>query len=110
MVRGFLGNPPYPKGDIADYANGNAFSGKKFGGLMATMDLYALGPTMPAPFFVVEGRDDRITGFDPAKAFFDHVQAPKKAFVAIEGGHYACFTNPTQFVAALNKYARPLAV
>ncbi|HKU63568.1 MAG TPA: alpha/beta hydrolase [Rhizomicrobium sp.] len=109
MVRAFLGKPPYPKGDVADYANGNAFSGEKFRGVMATMDLYSLGPNMPVPFFVVQGRDDRITGFDPAKAFFDQLQAPKKAFVAIDGGHFACFTNPDGFVGALCKHVRPLA-
>jgi hypothetical protein len=38
----------------------------------------------------------------------DIVQAPKKAFVPMDGGHYAGFTNPGAFVGALNKYGRPL--
>ena len=110
MVHAFLGKPPHPKGDVADYANGNGFSGEKLGRAMITMNLLALGVDMPIPFFVVQGRDDHIVGFEPAKAYVEELRAPSKAFVPIDGGHYACFTNPDQFVGALRKYARPLAL
>jgi hypothetical protein len=35
--------------------------------------------------------------------------APRKAFIPIAGGHWACFTHPTAFVAALRRNVRPLA-
>jgi hypothetical protein len=31
-----------------------------------------------------------------------------KAFVPIDGGHYACFTDADQFLAAMCKYVLPL--
>jgi pimeloyl-ACP methyl ester carboxylesterase len=61
------------------------------------------------PFFVIQGREDHIAPFDVAQAYLAEVRAPKKAFIPIAGGHYACFTNPTEFVEALRRHARPLA-
>jgi hypothetical protein len=34
------------------------------------------------------------------------IRAPRKALVAIDGGHFACFTNPGAFVTALKQNAR----
>jgi fermentation-respiration switch protein FrsA (DUF1100 family) len=64
---------------------------------------------MPIPFFVIQGQDDHIVSFDAAKAYVDDLLAPKKAFIPIDGGHHACFTNAAAFVGALNKYVKPLA-
>jgi len=93
----------------ADWVEGGRFSGSSVGMTMAAEDLRALGTDMPVPVFVCQGRDDHITGFEPAQAWLDDARAPRKAFVALDGGHYACFTNPDAFVGALNKYVRPLA-
>lgn len=109
VVNDFRGKPPYPKGDVADWVEGGRFSGKTIGMNAGAMDMRALGLDMPVPFFVVQGREDHIAGFEPARAYCEDVRAPAKAFVPIDGGHYACFTNPDAFVGALNKYARPLA-
>jgi pimeloyl-ACP methyl ester carboxylesterase len=57
-----------------------------------------------------QGREDRITPFAVAEEYFDKVRSNGKTFVPIEGGHFACFTNPAVFVGALNKRVRPLAV
>jgi hypothetical protein len=43
-----------------------------------------------------------------AKEYFDQVRSNGKAFVPIDGGHFACFTNAGAFVAALRKYVLPL--
>jgi pimeloyl-ACP methyl ester carboxylesterase len=109
MIRDFLGKPPYPKGDIADYANGNRFSSDTLGRSLTAMELRTLGLDMPVPFFVVQGRDDHIVGFTPAERYVEEIRAPAKAFIPIDGGHYACFTNPDAFVGALRKHVRPLA-
>ena len=41
--------------------------------------------------------------------FSNDLQAPAKVFTAIEGGHFACYTNPEGFVAALVEHAAPFA-
>ncbi len=91
----------------AEFRDGGVFSGSKIAPAIFAADLRKLGD-MPIPFFVFQGRDDHITPFEMAKAYMDEVRAPKKAFVAIDGGHYACFTNADQFVAALRTHVRPL--
>jgi pimeloyl-ACP methyl ester carboxylesterase len=95
--------------DAAALDAGSNFSGRLAPTIMAD-DLRALGLDMPVPFFVVQGREDHITGVAPARAWMEEMRAPAKAFIAIEGGHFACFTNPDAFVAALRQHARPLAL
>jgi pimeloyl-ACP methyl ester carboxylesterase len=74
-----------------------------------TLDARQLGLDIPIPFFVIQGREDHIAPFAVAQAYLAEVRAPKKVFIPIAGGHYACFTNPTEFVDALRRYVRPLA-
>jgi pimeloyl-ACP methyl ester carboxylesterase len=69
-----------------------------------------MGLDMPIPFFVVQGREDHISGVEPARAYVEELRAPAKAFVPIDGGHFACFTSSEQFVGALRRHARPLAI
>ena len=96
--------------DASDWVEGGRFSGGTVGMTMAAEDLRALGPDMPIPFLVCQGRDDHITGFEPARTYVEEMRAPNKAFIAIEGGHYACFTNAGAFVEALRRDVRPLAI
>jgi pimeloyl-ACP methyl ester carboxylesterase len=110
MIEDFSGHPPYPVGDAADWANGARFSGRTVGATMAAEDLRTLGLDMPIPFFVVQGQDDHITGLEPARAYVEEVRAPSKAFVPIDGGHYACFTNAGAFVDVMRSRVRPLAI
>jgi pimeloyl-ACP methyl ester carboxylesterase len=110
MIDDFRGRAPYPAGDVADWANGANFSGNTIGPTMITMDMRTLGLDMAVPFFIAQGKDDHITGFEPARLYAASVHAPNKAFVPMDGGHYACFTNPDAFIGALNKHVRPLAI
>jgi fermentation-respiration switch protein FrsA (DUF1100 family) len=73
-----------------------------------SFDAQTLGLDMPIPFFVIQGCDDHTVSFDDAKAYVEEVRAPIKAFIPIEGGHFACFTNPKGFVGALIKYVLPI--
>jgi pimeloyl-ACP methyl ester carboxylesterase len=106
----FRGSPPYPKGDVADWVEGGRFSGNTVGSTIPALDMRTLGLDMPTPFFIVQGRDDHITGLEPARAYAEDVRAPAKGFFPIDGGHYACFTNPEGFVGTLRKNVRPLAI
>jgi pimeloyl-ACP methyl ester carboxylesterase len=110
MIDNFRGNPPYPKGDVADWMEGARFSGNTIGMRAPVMDMRTLGLDMPIPFFIVQGRDDHITGAEPARVYAEDIRAPTKGFFPIDGGHYACFTNPDAFVGALRSHVRPLAI
>lgn len=115
IVRAFIDTPAVPQpGDVADWIQGAQFSDSKLAGLLSSGtdygDLRTLGRDMPIPFFVIQGRDDHIVSVDAALAYVQELRAPAKAFVAIAGGHWACFTNPRQFIGALEKSVRPLAL
>jgi pimeloyl-ACP methyl ester carboxylesterase len=106
----FLGPQPRPTtGDVADWIAGGAFTGPKIAPAILSFDARALGLDMPVPFFVIQGRDDHVASFAPAEAYVEEVRAPAKAFIPIDGGHFALFTDPGEFVGALQKYVRPLA-
>ena len=51
---------------------------------------------------------DQLTPFEPARAYWEMVRSEGKAFVAIDGGHYACFTDSDQFLAAMRNHVMPL--
>jgi pimeloyl-ACP methyl ester carboxylesterase len=110
IQKAFVGLQPPPKtGDVADWIAGGAFTGPKLVPDILSFDARSLGLEMPVPFFVIQGRDDHVASFVPAEAYLEEIRAPAKAFVPIDGGHFALFTDPGEFVGALEKYARPLA-
>jgi pimeloyl-ACP methyl ester carboxylesterase len=105
----FTGAPPFPKqGEVADWFGGMDFSSPRLGPVISSYDARKLGLDIPIPFFVIQGRDDHVTPFEAAERYVAEVRAPVKKFIAIEGGHFACFTNPTEFVGALRQHVRPL--
>jgi pimeloyl-ACP methyl ester carboxylesterase len=77
---------------------------------ITSYDARKLDLNIAVPFFVVQGRDDHVVSFEAAKSFVAEIHAPKKAFIPIAGGHFACFTNPGAFVGALHRHVRPLAM
>lgn len=110
VFNAFIGRPPFPThGDVADWLAGGRFTGEKVAPVEYTLDARKLGLDFPIPFFVIQGRDDHIAPFTVAQDYVAEVRAPKKAFIPIAGGHWACFTDATAFVAALRQYVRPLA-
>jgi len=106
----FVGAPPIPtQGEVADWIAGGQFTFMKLAPVEYSLDARQLGLDFRIPFFVIQGRDDHIAPFAVAEAYVSEVRAPRKAFIPIEGGHWACFTNAGAFVAALRQYVRPLA-
>jgi proline iminopeptidase len=106
----FIGPPPPPAhGDVADWTAGLAFTFARLLPAVFSFDARKLGLDIAVPFFVIQGRDDHVTSFDVAQAYVAEIRAPRKAFIPIAGGHFACFTNPTEFVGALRQSVRPLA-
>jgi pimeloyl-ACP methyl ester carboxylesterase len=94
-------------GDAADYRAGLAFSADKLLPANAGFEARRLGLDLAVPYVVIQGRDDHITPSDLARAYVEEVRAPHKAFVLIEGGHLACFSNPDGFAGALKSNLRP---
>lgn len=110
IMEKFIGPPPVPKrGEVAEWLAGYEFSFSKLSAVQYSFDARKLALNIPIPYFVIEGRDDHVTSFEVARAYLAEVHAPKKAFIPIAGGHYACFTNPTAFLTALRQHVRPLA-
>src|SRR6185437_4163170 len=110
VVDAFIGRPPFPtKGEVADWLAGGRFTAEKVAPVEYTLDARKVGLDFAIPFFVIQGRDDHIAPFEVAQDYVAEVRAPKKMFIPIAGGHWACFTNATAFVAALRQYVRPLA-
>jgi pimeloyl-ACP methyl ester carboxylesterase len=109
IERDFIGPPPFPaKGDVADWLTGGDFTGPKLWPTIVSFDARKQFPKIPIPFFVIEGRDDHMVSVAAAKEYLERVHAPVKAFIPIDGGHFACFTDPGQFIAALRQSVMPL--
>jgi pimeloyl-ACP methyl ester carboxylesterase len=64
---------------------------------------------LAVPYILIQGRGDLVTPADAALAYGQDARAPHKAVMAIDGGHFACFTNSRDFVAALRARVLPLA-
>ncbi|HET6277028.1 MAG TPA: alpha/beta hydrolase [Candidatus Cybelea sp.] len=94
------------KADVAAWLAGGDFSGPKLWPAITSFDARRM-TDFSVPIFVIQGRDDHITSFSAAKAWVDSLRAPAKAFVAIDGGHFACFTDSSQFLVALESLVTP---
>ena len=73
---------------LADYEGGEDYSYIEFvgmhgEGMYSKTDLYALGPRFKLPVFVILGEQDLVSTPEVARAWFDTIQAPQKAFVLL---------------------------
>ena len=110
MMARFTGQQYNPAPAGAKWSAGYGFEAHNIGKEMASFDSMRDVPELAVPYVLVQGRDDRLTPAAVAKVYFDAVQSKGKAYAAIEGGHFACFTNAAAFVDALRRHLRPLAV
>lgn len=74
----------------------------------AEFNARAGGLELKVPYFVIQGRNDPRCSPEAARAFVEEVRAPAKNFTTIEGGHFACLSNPTGFLDALDSDIRKL--
>ena len=73
---------------LADYEGGEDYSYIEFVGLhgegmYSKTDLYTLGPQFKVPVFVILGEQDLVSTPEVARAWFDTLRAPDKAFVLL---------------------------
>ena len=104
----FMGSPEQPKPAAASWVKGYLFESGKLGKDVQAFDAMTSALDLAVPYILIQGREDRVTPSEVAKEYFDKVRSKGKAYVPLEGGHYACFTNADSFVVALRKYVRPL--
>jgi len=65
-------------------------------------DARALGTRFEIPFHLFQGAHDVVTLTGPAVSYFEEVEAPKKSLALIgDASHFAAFTQPASFLAAL---------
>lgn len=82
-------NPAYATEKAqADYTAGEDYSYIEFvgmhgEGMYSKTDLYALGPQFKLPVYVILGEQDLVSTPEVARAWFDTLQAPDKAFVLL---------------------------
>jgi pimeloyl-ACP methyl ester carboxylesterase len=109
-----LSAPDYSLRDTVNYfkgvIGGDDFWGEALDGPMMREDLRTLGTDFPMPVFMVEGADDDITPASLAKAYFDQIKAPHKAFFLMpDAGHMALLTQSDEFLKFLLREVRPVA-
>jgi len=74
-------------------------------------DFASLGNEFAVPIVILQGEEDRFGPTPFARAWFDKIKAPKKAFgVVPEGGNHFMETHQEEFLALLLQHVRPLAV
>ncbi|HEV2238311.1 MAG TPA: alpha/beta hydrolase [Ktedonobacterales bacterium] len=111
LLPAMLTSPEHTLGDLRDMTAGMNFSTQQLFRELMTFDLRRLGMRFDLPFFVFQGDSDALTPTVSARAYFDAVEAPRKAFVLIrEAGHLAAFVRPQQFLSELVTHVRPLAL
>lgn len=96
------------KPEGAAWVKGYDFESGNIGREMAKFDAMRDVPGLAVPYILIQGREDRLTPTAVTKAYFDKVRSKGKTYVAIAGGHFACFTNPGEFVGALRQHVLPL--
>ena len=104
----FTGTPDRPNPAGVAWQAGYNFEARNVGREMAAFNAVTDANDLPLPYILIQGREDRLTPAVLAKEYFDKVRSNGKAYAAIDGGHFACFTHAGQFVAALRKAVTPL--
>ncbi|HEV2701922.1 MAG TPA: alpha/beta fold hydrolase [Steroidobacteraceae bacterium] len=106
-----LRNERYTLRDFRDLQAGHlSFSLPVMGNTYDAVDLNSLGYDMPVPFFIIDGRSDRLAPPDLAAAYLEKTHAPAKGLFLIDGGHFALLSNSDDFLRLLDERIRPIAL
>jgi pimeloyl-ACP methyl ester carboxylesterase len=105
----FTGSPERPNPEAAAWLEGSHFEAGKLARENFVLDMRQKVTGLAVPYVLIQGREDHVTPTAPAKAYYNQLRAPAKTFVEIGGGHFACFTDTEEFLAALRTHVLPLA-
>jgi len=99
--------PGYTVTDLDDLLAGELFSADHLVDHTTTMKEFGLKFSVPMFFF--EGTEDFTTPTEMARGYMKALEAPRKEFVPIEGGHFAMFIHSDEFLKQLLAHVSPLA-
>ena len=106
-----LSAPGYSLRDVNDWVEGQDLSGQRLIPQTSLLESQTLGGEFALPVFVIQGAEDFTTPTSLARSFLHSLHAPRKAFVAVEGGgHFAVFMKPDVFLKELVARVRPLTM
>jgi pimeloyl-ACP methyl ester carboxylesterase len=94
--------PGYTMRDVGDWFDGQRLSAETLVPESSALPASALAGRFAVPVFVIQGNEDFTTPTSLARELVDRLEAPRKAFVTIRGGHFAVFMNPAEFLQQLN--------
>ena len=100
--------PGYSLRDVNDWIDGQNLSCERLIPQTNALDTKKLGGEFAVPFFVIQGAEDFTTPTSLARSFVDSIRAPRKAFIPIEGGHFAVFMKSRPFLNELVARVLPL--
>jgi pimeloyl-ACP methyl ester carboxylesterase len=103
-----LTSPIYTLRDLWTLFQGFQWSTAQMFQELKAYDARRLGTRFEVPFFLFQGETDVVTLTSLATEYFQEVEAPTKELALIEdAGHFAAFTQPERFLAALRTRVRP---
>jgi pimeloyl-ACP methyl ester carboxylesterase len=100
--------PGYSVQDLNDVIDGESLSGDRLVPQTRTQTMKDLGLKFAIPIFFFEGTEDFTTPTELARKYLAGIQAPRKEFVPIPGGHFAAFMNSDEFLKQLVAHVAPL--
>jgi pimeloyl-ACP methyl ester carboxylesterase len=106
---GTLVAPGYSIDDLNDSFKGQILGEDRLFEQTKSLTMKDLGLKFAVPIFFFEGTEDFTTPTELARKYFQTLQAPRKEFVPISGGHFAVFMNCDQFLRELVGHVLPLA-
>jgi len=105
-----LAAPGYSLRDVNDWVDGQGLSGQRLVPQTNSLSATTLGGDFAVPVFVIQGTEDFTTPTSLAKRFVNSIRAPRKAFVALEGGgHFSVFMKSGAFLEELVARVLPIA-
>ena len=111
LVQIVRSDPEFTDAYLKTWGEGMEYSGRTTLNAMLTTELPTTARVFKVPFFVIQGKEDMATPTSVAVKYFNVVKAPKKKLILIEhAGHFALVTHRDEFLAALFKEVRPIAV
>jgi pimeloyl-ACP methyl ester carboxylesterase len=99
----------YSVRDLNDLFEGELFSGNILFSKTRSSTMKDLGLKFEIPIFFFEGTEDFTTPTELARQYLEAIQAPRKEFAPVPGGHFAVFMNSDQFLRELVGHVLPLA-
>jgi pimeloyl-ACP methyl ester carboxylesterase len=106
-----LGAPGYSARDINDWVEGQDLSGQRLIPQTSILASQTLSGEFALPVFVIQGAEDFTTPTSLARSFLNSLRAPRKGFIAVEGGgHFAVFMKSDVFLKELIARVLPLTM